>query len=96
MGTNEFAEISRKIVSLCRVDVGIDPYANLGTFRIAAQNRRTHAYYTHVFHKCHVKSVEAKGDWYFRLRKNRAPAGSQSAGARFFMAGLTQGERKRS
>ena len=42
------------------VDVGIDPYANLGTFRIAAQNRRTHAYYTHVFHKCHVKSVEAK------------------------------------
>mgnify|MGYP004609030429 CR=1 FL=1 len=42
------------------VDVGIDPYANLGTFRIAAQNRRIHAYYTHVFHKCHVKSVEAK------------------------------------
>ena len=26
MGTNEFAEISRKIGSLCRVDVGIDPY----------------------------------------------------------------------
>ena len=26
MGTNEFAEIYRKIGSLCRVDVGLDPY----------------------------------------------------------------------
>ena len=26
MGTNEFAEISRKRNPLCRVDVGIDPY----------------------------------------------------------------------
>ena len=26
MGINGFAEISRKIGSLCRVDVGIDPY----------------------------------------------------------------------
>ena len=26
MGTNEFAEVSSKIGSLCRVDVGIAPY----------------------------------------------------------------------
>ena len=74
------------------VDVGIDPYANLGTFRIAAQNRRIHAYYTHVFHKCHVKSVEAKDPAMAAagrvgasdFAKNRAPAGSQSAGARSY------------
>ena len=81
------------------VDVGIDPYANLGTFRIAAQNRRTHAYYTHVFHKCHVKSVEAKDPAMAAagragasdFAKNRAPAGSQSAGARFLWQNLRRG-----
>ena len=30
MGTNEFAEISCKIGSLCRGGVGIDPYGLLG------------------------------------------------------------------
>ena len=30
MGTNEFAESLRKIGSLCRVDVGIDPYGIIG------------------------------------------------------------------
>ena len=75
------------------------PYANLGTFRIAAQNRRTHAYYTHVFHKYHVKSVEAKDPAMAAagragasdFAKNRAPAGSQSAGARFLWQNLRRG-----
>ncbi len=81
-----------------------DPYANLGTFRIAAQNRRTHAYYTHVFHKCHVKSVEAK-DPAMAAAGRAGASGSAKIGRLlvpsqqapgFFMAGLTQGERKRS
>ena len=32
MGTNGFAEDSRKISSICRVDVGIGPYASFRNF----------------------------------------------------------------
>ena len=51
-----------------------------------------HGYYTHVYDKCHAKMPDAhvkkrclRARRCFRLRKNRAPAGSQSAGARFFL-----------